>query len=307
MIRPWRGGSPADDQLLVRVEACVAGGAELRALQDPGRVAPGGAAVGTVEAAGANAAELAGARVIVGPIDPCGECDVCRRGQTSVCPKRAVRGVTTHGALCTHVLAAARWVCRVDGDLAVPGPEAALLGREASVAYAMYVRLGVAPGDAVAVVGDGAIGALVRQIAAARGARLVDLADAGAPAVHVFETTGAMAGRARAISSLGPAARLALVAPSVTGAAAIDALPAKRIVDIPPNRSKGGKPPGATIVTIAGAHPDLIPELAAMAIKGEVDLAAAAQVIAPPALDDLEAHIHRGEREGTVPVVAIGA
>ncbi len=294
MIRPWRGGSPADDQLLVRVEACVAGAAELSALQDQSRIVPGGAAVGTVEAAGANAAELAGARVVVGPIDPCGECDVCRRGQNAVCPERVVRGVTTDGALCTHVLAAARWVCRIDGDLAVPGPAAALLGREAAVAYAMYAQLGVAPGDAVAVVGDGAIGALVRQIAAARGARLVDLADAAAPATCVFETTGAAAGRARAISSLGPAPRLALVAPSVTGAAAIDALPVERIVDT-----------GATIVAVAGAHPDLIPELAAMAVKGEVDLAAAAQVIAAADLDELETHVRRGEREGTVPVVAL--
>ena len=124
MIAPWPGGAPAADQVLIRVEACVAGGAELRALQDGSQVTPGGAAVGTIEVAGANAAELAGARVVVGPVDPCGECEACRRGQTPVCPERATRGVTTNGSLCTYVLAAARWVCRIDGDLAVPGPEA---------------------------------------------------------------------------------------------------------------------------------------------------------------------------------------
>ena len=117
VIAPWAGGAPADDQLLVRVEACVVGGAELQALREPGRFTPGGAAVGTVEVAGANAAELANARVVVGPVDPCGECDECRRGQTSVCPQRAVRGSTIDGALCTHVLAAARWVCRIDSPL----------------------------------------------------------------------------------------------------------------------------------------------------------------------------------------------
>jgi len=294
MIRPWPGGSPADDQVLVKVHACVAGGAELRALQDGSRVTPGGAAVGTVEATGATAFDLAGARVVIGPIDPCGECEVCRRGQTSVCPDRVVRGMTTDGALCTHVLAGARWACRIDGDLAIPGPEAALLGREALVAYAMYARLGVAPGDSVAIVGDGAIAALVRQIATARGARIVDISEAGGPAVRVFETTGGVAGRSRAISAIGPAARLALVAPGIAGAAAIDALPAKRILDT-----------GATLFAIGGGHPDLIPELAAMAVKGEINLAAAAQIIGAGDLDELEAHVHRGEHDGTVPVVAL--
>jgi threonine dehydrogenase-like Zn-dependent dehydrogenase len=294
MIRDTSGSKPVDDQLLVRVEACVAGGPELRALGDGATVAPGGAAVGVVESTGDAAGDFTGARVVVGPFDPCGECAVCRRGHAAVCPARVARGVSADGALATHVIARARWVCRLDGGLELPGPAAALLGREAAIAYAMYARLGVPPGEPVAVVGEGPIAALVIQLAAARSNRLVDLASPPAEPVRVFETTGTAAGRARALSLAGPGAQVAMVAPGATGAEASEPLPVDALFGA-----------GASVAFVAGAHPDLIPEVAALAVKGELDLARVADVIDATALGELEARVHRGLTAGTVPIVVL--
>ncbi|MBA3396309.1 MAG: alcohol dehydrogenase catalytic domain-containing protein, partial [Deltaproteobacteria bacterium] len=55
------GDDLGDDDLAVDVEAMS-----------------GDACVGIVARAGERAAVLRGKRVLVGPIDPCGECEVCR-------------------------------------------------------------------------------------------------------------------------------------------------------------------------------------------------------------------------------------
>ena len=67
-------------------------------------------------------------------------------------------------------------------------------------------------------------------------------------------------------------------------------------------RSAASLATGATVACVAAAHPDLLPELAAMAVKGELELAAAMTQHPFADLPDLEAAVTRGERDGTVPV-----
>src|SRR5205085_8969976 len=98
-----------------------------------------------------------GQRVIVGPVSACGECELCSRGRPVVCAARRRPGVERDGALATHVVADARWACALAGPLegAVPGAEAALLGREAALAHELHARAGLAPGEIAIWLGGG--------------------------------------------------------------------------------------------------------------------------------------------------------
>src|SRR6187455_2644646 len=81
---------------------------------------PSGAAVGLVDDASEGAAVLLGKRVLVGPIDPCGQCDVCRRGGAAVCPFAKRRE-----GVAARVRVASRWVVALADGLELPVPAAA--------------------------------------------------------------------------------------------------------------------------------------------------------------------------------------
>jgi D-arabinose 1-dehydrogenase-like Zn-dependent alcohol dehydrogenase len=256
--------------------------------------APGLAAVGRVVDGGPGAAHLLGQRVLAGRFAPCGECDVCRRGGAVVCPTGEALGAR-RGALGDghgRLAAPARWLIPLEGPLAVAGASAAVLGWEAALAYALYARAGVGPREPVVVIGDDAVAALLRQILAAKHASVLDLAAAtpehdnddaddvrarlvaaaaaaghGARPWKVLETTGEAALRARALAIAGPRVVVALAAPPgaapVTDAAATSAALAREV----------------TIVGVAGAHPDLLTEVAALAVRGELDPVGAAELV----------------------------
>jgi hypothetical protein len=61
-----------------------------------------------------------------------------------------------------------------------------------------------------------------------------------------------------------------------------------------------------TVLSVAGAHPDLYPELAALAARGELDLAAAVEVHPREALPSLPDRLRRGEL-ARLPVVRFSA
>jgi threonine dehydrogenase-like Zn-dependent dehydrogenase len=279
------------DDLLVAVEAAVVGPPEVLAL-DLWRglgsgLAPGGAAVGRVVAAGAAAGHRVGERVLVGPARACFECDVCRRGHPAVCPLRLRLGLDADGALASHVVTRARATTGLVGPLegAAPGPEAALLAREAALAYDMAVRAGVAPGDVAVWFGTGPIAQLGAAVTRALGAatfaptaeELALPAADGAAAIgarlraagstlppRVFEVSARTAGRERAAALAGPGATLVLLSASAAGCPEAPPLSAA-VLDA-----------DVTIVGVAGAHPDLLPELAALVARGELDLTGAA-------------------------------
>ena len=113
----------------------------------------GAAGVGRVVRTGERGDHLLDRRVLVGPIDPCGECDVCRRGGAAVCPLARRRD-----ALGATVAAAARWLVPLDDGLALPVPAAAAGAGDVALAYTLYARTGVGPRDPVIVVGECPIG-----------------------------------------------------------------------------------------------------------------------------------------------------
>jgi len=291
--RAWRiaGGTVAElehepalageDDVLIAVEAASLGPVELAARA----AVPGLAAVGRVIATGPGGRHLEGARVVVGPAQACGDCDLCRRGAAPVCPAGRTLGVDAAGTLAEQVVARACWVLPLGAELDLPGPTAAVLGHEAALAYALYARAGVGPRDPTVVLGDGPVARLLTQILIAKNAGPGGEAGGDRPR-KIFAVDGV--GVAEALAGAGPRATIAVAA--TTGAdapvAGLDAALAREV----------------TVIGVAGAHPDLFPELAALVVRGELDLAGASRVVP---IGELAAAL-AAPRDGRALVVTIG-
>ena len=103
-----------------------------------------------------------GDKVVVRPIDPCGECGACQAGHEHICQNLNFLGIDTPGAFQGSWTVPAFTLHRLPDDMALE--EAALV--EPLVVACHDVRLGeVAPGDQVVVIGGGPIGMLVALVA----------------------------------------------------------------------------------------------------------------------------------------------
>jgi 6-hydroxycyclohex-1-ene-1-carbonyl-CoA dehydrogenase len=305
---------PGAGELVLAIEAAAISPVDLAVARarsgasDSDTLVAGGSAVGRVVAAGAEAQAMLGMRAIIGPHVPCGDCELCRRGGAVVCPTGARLGVTARGALAERVTMPSRWVVGFGGELDVPGPCAALLGGDAALAYALYARAGVGPRDATLVLGDGPVARFLVEILVAKNAAPVvvvrsnapdgwgawvaarahaaDVADDapdaesraaalaamkaagnGGKPWRLFETSGEAARQTRALAIAGPRATVVLAAPGATGMRA-EAVELGDALD-----------EDSTVIGVAGAHPDLLVEVAAMAVKGELDVAAACDAV----------------------------
>ena len=69
---------------------------------------------GRVVTAGAGAEAWLGRAVIVPAVLPCGECDLCRRGLTTICRSQKMPGNDIQGGFGTHIVVPARGLCPVD-------------------------------------------------------------------------------------------------------------------------------------------------------------------------------------------------
>lgn len=281
---------PPDDGVVVDIHAAALGAPELAARAP--ELTPGGAAVGEVVAAGEAATHLLGNRVLLGPLEPCGECDRCRRGAVWACAQLAIRGHSFDGALAQRAVARARWVCPLVEGLELPNASAAAIGRELAEPYALYARAGVGPGEPVVIAGDGARARLLVQLARARGTRpIVVTADDGyaarlgedgcravAPGDDLLARTRAAAADAgfgerpwRVFEPDGDAdARARAVALAVDGAIVAlgrAAAPTATRVDV--DDLVAG---GCTLLGVPGAHPDLLSEVAALVVRGDLSL-----------------------------------
>jgi L-iditol 2-dehydrogenase len=278
--------APGAAEAWVEIDAAVYGPDEAALFRrHGGTFAPGGSAVGHVVAAGDAAAHLVGTRVLVGPGEACGECQRCRRGHPSLCTSAVVRGFHTHGTLASHVRAAARWLVPLDGVLAAApiGPEAALLAREAPLVYELLARAGVGAGEATIWLGDPVLCELGSRIARAKGARAVILdgtqtgpgvaldatRTAGDPEptdIKVFETSGDPEMRRIALT-LAPDA-------STVGFSAVRLPTGDLAVPLREVMSRE-----LTLFAVIAPHADLVPEVVALTVRGELDLGGLVPVV----------------------------
>ncbi|MBN1933665.1 MAG: alcohol dehydrogenase catalytic domain-containing protein [Anaerolineae bacterium] len=111
-----------------------------------------------------------GERVVVRPLDPCGECPACRAGHGHICYRLKFLGVDTPGAFQGAWTVPAHTLHRIPADM--PLDKAALI-EPVAVACHDVRRGGVQAGEFAAVIGGGPIGMLVALVARQAGARVL--------------------------------------------------------------------------------------------------------------------------------------
>ncbi len=126
---------------------------------------------GTVDAVGEGVTDFApGHKVVVRPLDHCGDCPACDAGHQHVCHKLKFLGLDTNGAMQEIWSVPAHTVHRIPDDMRLD--HAALIE---PVAVAVHdVRMSeLAKGEAALVIGGGPIGILVAMVAREAGGNVV--------------------------------------------------------------------------------------------------------------------------------------
>lgn len=238
---------------------------------DTDGICPGGGLVGTVVACGDAATAFMGQRVLASEVIACGECDTCRRGAATVCPNRELLGVHRHGGCAEHVVCSGRWLTRSTETLAIEGPIAALAAGPGLRAYALFCRAGATAGDVVVVLGTSATAHIVAKLATVRGAKVVR-AGAGDEVAIQRDVAAGLEAQDCANRPL----KLLVCDGEANLAVAVEIAPPASIVA---TAIGGGRISAATLqerelslVSLAYGHPDLLPETAALVVKGELDL-----------------------------------
>lgn len=135
---------------------------------------------GTVVETGPGAESWRNLDVIVPAVIPCGQCEACRAGHGSICPKQVFPGNDLDGGFGTHLRVPAHGLCPVPG-LADSNRNAGKVDLETlsviadavSTPYQAILRSGLSRGDLAVFVGVGGVGGFGVQIAAAMGATVV--------------------------------------------------------------------------------------------------------------------------------------
>jgi D-arabinose 1-dehydrogenase-like Zn-dependent alcohol dehydrogenase len=172
--------SPSGAEVLVEVEACGVCHRDL--IDRAGRwpflrvpITPGHEAAGRVVAVGPDVRDFnIGDRVGTMHRDACGACDVCKKGETSICGSAAwVFGIMADGCYARHVLGPESSLFAL--PKAMPAPEAAIMHCTFGTAYRDLKTLGkIAAGERALITGaNGGVGLAAVQIAARLGAEVI--------------------------------------------------------------------------------------------------------------------------------------
>jgi len=131
-------------------------------------VVMGHESTGVVESLGTDASRVkVGQRVIIDPIITCGTCDSCERGRPNLCRNAGLFGREVEGSLADCIVLSERYLHPLPDHLSL---EAATLIETLATVRHGQERVGISPGDAVAVLGQGATGLLHTQLAKLSGA-----------------------------------------------------------------------------------------------------------------------------------------
>ena len=134
-------------------------------------VVMGHEATGVVESVGEGVKGLApGRHVIINPIIACGTCEECARGAENLCRNAGLFGREVEGSLAEFVRLPARYLHTLPENM--PLASATLIETLATVRHAQQ-RAGIAAGESVVVLGQGATGLLHTRLAVLSGANPV--------------------------------------------------------------------------------------------------------------------------------------
>jgi 2-desacetyl-2-hydroxyethyl bacteriochlorophyllide A dehydrogenase len=172
---------PAEDEVLIRVEAVGICGSEIEGYlgHNSLRVPPlimGHEFCGRIVACGSRAGQFSpGQKVVVNPLQSCGACRNCRKGQPQLCPSRNIVGIHRPGAFGQLVAVPASGVVPVPDEM--DSFRAALSEPLACSLRATRRAMERHFSPNVLVIGAGGIGLLCAKVAKLLGARRVTVAD----------------------------------------------------------------------------------------------------------------------------------
>lgn len=171
----------APDDVVLAVKACGICGTDLNILAVPPAhkakpgIVLGHEGVGTVVATGADVRNLkAGDRVVIAPRITCGRCRYCRRGLDNQCEDYRTVGTTMDGAFAPYLRAPESALYRISDAVS---DDDAVFFEPLSCVVGATQRAPVRPGDRVAIIGAGPMGALFAMTYRALGAGTIILLD----------------------------------------------------------------------------------------------------------------------------------
>ncbi len=127
-------------------------------------------AAGKIAATGENVKNLkVGDNVLLPPVYGCGECGYCKAGLDNLCVKSIMLGGTRDGAYAQYTVIPAHFAFKMDPSVEL---DRACTAADAvsTVYYALKERVGIQPGDKVAVFGAGGLGLAALNVASVLGA-----------------------------------------------------------------------------------------------------------------------------------------
>jgi threonine dehydrogenase-like Zn-dependent dehydrogenase len=117
---------------------------------------------GYIDACGVGVNRIIGERVVVDPNAPCGTCKYCARGQATVCPNKRTIGLNAPGCFAEYVCMPADFAHTLSASIL---PADAVTIEPTAVAYSALKNTSLQSGDAIYVLGLGAIGMLITHLA----------------------------------------------------------------------------------------------------------------------------------------------
>ncbi len=186
---------PGPGEVLIKVRYCGICGSDIHGYREglfpPGTVM-GHEFSGDVVEVGSGVENISvGEKATVNPANPCGECRWCRNGRYSLCPAGMAAGIGLSdwsGGLAEYVRAGASQVWKLPAN--VSHRQGAVIEPLAVALHAVRVS-GVSLGQSVLVMGAGAIGLLVMQLARRAGAAKVVVAEVAENRLEAAEKLGA--------------------------------------------------------------------------------------------------------------------
>ena len=170
---------PATGEVLIQVAACGICGTDRHIMHGEFDTVPpviiGHELSGTVVAVGDGVTTLrAGDRVAIDPNMPCGMCRPCRRGKVHLCQHLSALGVDMDGGFAERMVAPEQQCYLLPDAVSL---EEGAMAEPVACCLRGIDQAGILLGDRVAVIGGGAIGQILAQLARAAGASWLVLSD----------------------------------------------------------------------------------------------------------------------------------
>jgi L-iditol 2-dehydrogenase len=180
-------------EALIKVRAVGVCGSDLDRVMKTGTynfpTIPGHEFCGEIEEVAANAEGFkVGDRVVVTPMIPCFQCEFCQQGFYGQCSDYNFLGSRTDGGFAEYVKAPIKNLIKMPDNVSFAAGAAI---EPAAVTLHGMMKVGIAVGDAVAVLGCGAIGLFAIQLAKIMGATKVIAVDIAQDKLDLAKQIGA--------------------------------------------------------------------------------------------------------------------